>query len=81
MQAYDAAGVNRLRFTFADQVLSLGLAADATFADIAEALSGLSRSIQLSPVAIDVTMVTPGSRPANLPVSLRQRRRRTAAVQ
>jgi len=75
MQAYDVAGINRLRFVFDDTVLSLSLAADATFADVAEALSGLSRTARPGPIAIDVTMARRGSRLDNLPISLSRRRR------
>jgi hypothetical protein len=75
MQAYDIAGINRLRFVFDDTVLSLDLAADATFADVAEALSGLSRTTRPGPIAIDVTVARRASRLDNLPISLHQPRR------
>jgi len=75
MRAYDVAGINRLRSVFNDTVLSLSLAADATFADVAEALSGLSRTTRPGPTAIDVTVAQRASRLDNLPISLGQRGR------
>jgi hypothetical protein len=80
MQAYDGTGINRLRFVFNDTVLSLGLAADATFSDVAEALSGLSRSARPGPTAIDVTVAQRASCLDSLPVSLRRRRRPMAVA-
>ncbi len=80
MQAYDGTGINRLRFVFNDTVLSLGLAADATFSDVAEALSGLSRSASPGPTAIDVTLGQRASRSDNMPVSLRRHRRPVAVA-
>ena len=78
MHAYDGAGVKRLRFVFDDAVLSLGLAADATFADVAQALGGLSRSTGRGLIAIDVTVAQRGL--GNPLISLRARRRAPASA-
>jgi hypothetical protein len=77
MRAYDVAGMNRLRFVFDNEVRSVGLAADATFADVAEALSGFFQTARPGPSAIGVTMALRRSRLDNLPISLSQRRRPT----
>jgi hypothetical protein len=79
MRTYDAAGVNRLRFVFEDTVFSLGVAADATFADVAEALVRLSGPARRSPIAIDVTVAANLRRFQKTPVR-RGRRRRPAAA-
>ncbi len=52
----DNAGDNRLRFVFDDAVVSLRLAADATFADIAQTFAELAPRHHGNPVAIDVTL-------------------------
>lgn len=52
----DQARDSRLRFVFSDTVISLGLAADATFGEVARKLGRLSRKRYGNPVAIDVTL-------------------------
>ena len=52
----DHSGESCLRFVFNDAVVSLSLAADATFGEIARTLSELSRRRYGNPVAIDVTL-------------------------
>jgi hypothetical protein len=47
--------VGRLRFIFGGAVFSFGLAADATFEDIARTLGELSSQRYGDPLAIDVT--------------------------
>jgi CheY-like chemotaxis protein len=47
---------HRVRFVFGDAVVSLALAADATFADIAAAWAAAARRHRGKPVAIDVTV-------------------------
>jgi len=56
---------SRLRFVFSDRVVSLSLAADATFEDIARALGEFSNPEYRNPVSIDVTL-SPASRAALL---------------
>jgi hypothetical protein len=51
----DISGNHRLRFVFSDGVVSLRLASDATFEDIARTLEGLTAKHSGKPVAIDVT--------------------------
>ena len=80
MQAFDVAGVNRLRFVFDDTVLSLSLAADATFNDIAQALTALPRSPCRGPIAIDVTVARRASELDGLPISLSHLRRSKTVV-
>ena len=53
--AYQAAD-SRLRFVFSDKVVSLSLAADATFEDIARTLGEFSNPRYCNPVSIDVTL-------------------------
>ncbi len=74
MRAYDVAGINRLRFVFDNKVLSLGLAADATFQDVAHALSALSPSAGHGLISIDVTLAQRASGLGNSVVSLYRRR-------
>jgi hypothetical protein len=50
------AGDSRLRFVFSDAVVSLNLAADATFEDIAWSLRDLKAARHGNPVAIDVVL-------------------------
>jgi hypothetical protein len=50
---------SRLRFIFDDAVASFGLAANATFEDIAEVLRSLTPRQYGSPLAIDVTVPGP----------------------
>lgn len=50
---------SRLRFVFDDAVLSVSLAADATFADIAQALGEAEFRHGGNPLAIDVTLALP----------------------
>jgi|GEM_PF-2029467 hypothetical protein len=52
----DHSGESCLRFVFNDSVVSLNLAANATFGEIARTLSGLSSRRYGNPVAIDVTL-------------------------
>ena len=53
----DHAGDSRLRLVFSDTVLTFGLAADATFGEIARMLRELSDKQRYgTPVAIDVTL-------------------------
>jgi hypothetical protein len=52
----DNAGSSRLRFVFDDAVVSLNVAANATFEDIAKMLGELAPLHQGNPVAISVTM-------------------------
>jgi hypothetical protein len=52
----DPAEDRRLRFVFENTVVSLGLASDATFEDIARSLARLSTRHYGKPVAIDVTL-------------------------
>ncbi len=47
---------HRVRFVFGDAAVSLALAADATFSDIAAALAAVARRHRGKPVAIDVTV-------------------------
>lgn len=47
---------SRLRLVFDEKVVSYGLAADATFGDIAEALERISIQRFGTPVSIDVTL-------------------------
>jgi hypothetical protein len=49
----------RLRFVFDDAVVSLSLAPDATFEDVARRWAELAPHHPGSPVAIDVTMPPP----------------------
>jgi hypothetical protein len=49
----------RLRFVFDDAVVSFGLAAHATFEDIARTLGELSNQRYGNPVAIDVILAVP----------------------
>jgi hypothetical protein len=51
----DTSGNSRLRFVFSDRVISLKLATDATFEDIARSLESLAAKHSGKPVAIDVT--------------------------
>jgi hypothetical protein len=51
---------SRLRFVFRDAVITLGLAADATFEDIARNLEDVAAKHCGKPVAIDVTLGAPG---------------------
>jgi CheY-like chemotaxis protein len=53
------AKTGRVRFLFDDAVVSLSLAADATFEDIARTLDELARRHHGKPVAIDVTLAVP----------------------
>ena len=55
----DNAGANRLRFVFDDAVVSIRLAADATFADIAQTFGELAPRHHGSPLVIDVTLGCP----------------------
>jgi hypothetical protein len=55
----DHAGDNRLRFVFDDAVVSLNLAAHATFEDIAWTLGELAQQHCSNPLAIDVTFAVP----------------------
>jgi len=57
----DPAEDRRLRFVFNHAVVSLGLASDSTFEDVARALASLSTRHYGKPVAIDVTMGSPVS--------------------
>jgi hypothetical protein len=50
---------SRIRFVFSDAVVSLDLAADATFEDIARKLGELKATRHGNPVAIDVTLAMP----------------------
>jgi hypothetical protein len=59
----DNARTNRLRFVFDDAVVSIRLAADATFADIAQTFGELEPRHHGNPVAIDVTLGCPGRVP------------------
>ena len=52
----DHARDSRLRFVFGDKVVSFGLAAEATFGEIAQTLGQLSNQRYGNPVAIDVTL-------------------------
>jgi hypothetical protein len=54
----DHAADSRLRFIFSDRVVSLSLAADATFEDIARRLGEFSNPQYRIPVSIDVTVST-----------------------
>ena|SRR5579871_3583573 len=54
-----SAKTGRVRFLFDDAVVSLNLAADATFEDIARTLDALVRRHHGKPVAIDVTLAVP----------------------
>lgn len=56
---------SRLRFIFSDRVVSLSLAADATFEDIARRLDEFSNPRYQNPVSIDVTL-SPASNAALL---------------
>ncbi len=80
MRAYDVAGMNRLRFVFDNKVMSLGLAADATFEDVAQALSEVRQSAGRGLISIDVTLAQRGSEFGNPLVSLDQRRHPIAAA-
>ena len=60
----------RVRFVFDDAVVSLSLAADATFEDIARTLDELARRHHGKPVAIDVTLAIP---PPGIPPEPRER--------
>jgi hypothetical protein len=54
--------VNHLRFVFDDALVSLNLALDATFEDVARKWAELAPQHHGNPIAIDVTMpVTRGS--------------------
>jgi hypothetical protein len=55
----DHAGASRLRFVFDDGVVSLSLAAHATFEDIARTLGKLAQQHHSDPLAIDVTFAGP----------------------
>jgi hypothetical protein len=61
----DNAGTNRLRFVFDDAVVSFRLAADATFADIAQTFGELAPRHHGSPVGIDVTLGCPPAGPSD----------------
>jgi hypothetical protein len=52
----DYAGDGRVKFVFSDTVVTLSLATDATFEDIARTLGDLKTSRHGNPVAIDVTL-------------------------
>jgi hypothetical protein len=52
----DHAGDSLLRVVFDDAVVSLSLAADATFGEVARTLGDLPRRRYGNPVAIDVTL-------------------------
>jgi len=80
MQAYDVVGMNRLRFVFGNKVMSQGLAADATFEDVAQALGDLPRSAGRGLISIDVTMAQHGAKLGSPLVSLDQRRHAPAAA-
>ena len=54
--AFDPAATSCLRFVFGDRVLSLDVAADVTFGEIARRLGELSSRRYSSPVGIDVTL-------------------------
>lgn len=56
---------SRLRFIFSDRVVSLSLAADATFEDVARRLDEFSNPRYHNPVSIDVTL-SPASNAALL---------------
>jgi hypothetical protein len=56
---FDSAGYRRLRFVFSDGVISLTLATDATFEDIARNLDDLAARHCGKPAAIDVTLAVP----------------------
>jgi hypothetical protein len=58
----DNAGSSRLRFVFDDSVVSVDLATNATFEDIAKMLGELAPRHHGNPVAISVTL---GSREAD----------------
>lgn len=47
---------SRLRFIFSDRMVSLSLAADATFEDIARTLDEFSNPRYNNPISIDVTL-------------------------
>ncbi len=51
----DTSDSSRLRFVFSDGVISLRLAKDATFEDIARTMVSLAAKHSGKPVAIDVT--------------------------
>lgn len=55
----DNAGHDRLRFVFDGAVVSVGLAANSTFEDVARTLGELEPQGYGNPVAIDVTMAAP----------------------
>lgn len=57
----DHAGDSRLRVIFSDTVMSVGLAANATFEDVARRLDEFSNRRHGDPIAIDVTL-SPTSR-------------------
>ena len=59
----DHAGDNRLRFVFDDAVVSLNLAAHATFEDIARTLGELEPMRYGIPVSINVTLAAPPRSP------------------
>lgn len=56
---------NRLRFIFSDAVVAIRLAANATLEDIARTLGELPRQRYGDPLAIDVTLESGASAPAN----------------
>jgi len=60
----DPAEEPRLRLVFENAVVSLGLASDATFEDVARSLARLSTRHYGKPVAIDVTLGSPVGGPA-----------------
>lgn len=68
---------SRLRFIFSDTVVSVDLAADATFGEIARTLGKLSRKRYGYPVAIDVTL---GSREGDPVRRMLHRRGREAPL-
>jgi hypothetical protein len=68
----DHAGDSRLRFVFSDTVVSLSLAANATFEDIARTLGDLPPQHYGNPVAIDVTLAVP-PKPFRSPHALERR--------
>jgi hypothetical protein len=57
----DHASDRQVGFVFGDAVVSLDLAAGATFEDIARTLGELKAARRGNPVAIDVTLAMPGA--------------------
>ena len=51
------AEINRLRFVFDDDVVSLGFPVDATLEDVACSLDKLGPHHNNAPIAIDITLV------------------------